>query len=370
MVFGVGFLIYVVLTGYAFLRLKGQLDARWQKILFTFFYLLLVFSFPGAETLSHSDSPAWTNPLLFLGYLSLPYLLYFFLLVLLLDILRGMNRILGLVPVERLRSNTVRMSIVALVTIVPAVVVATGTFRNRDLRVNEYRVEIPRRSSPRQELTLAVASDFHLKESTDRDMMGRFADRVNGLNADLLLIPGDVVEGDRQDGRLDDYAREFRRVSTRWGLFGSPGNHESHGGENTRAFFRKSGITVLQDSAVRVEGALWLVGRNDSRSQGRKSANALISTLPDSLPIIVLDHKPTDLENIAAAGADIVVCGHTHHGQLWPLNHITDGIYTVSWGQATIGSTQVFVTSGVQVWGPPVRTAGDSEIMLIHVTLK
>ena len=88
---------------------------------------------------------------------------------------------------------------------------------------------------------------------------------------------------------------------------------------------------------------------------------------PRNVPVIVMDHRPTEIQQVSAAGADILVSGHTHDGQLFPLNLITNSVYDLSWGYARVGNTDVFVTSGIQLWGPPVRTAGDAEIMLIDV---
>jgi hypothetical protein len=217
---------------------------------------------------------------------------------------------------------------------------------------------------------IALASDFHLKESTEQRDMDRFVDLVNSARADILLLPGDILEGDRQDGQLEEFERILRSVRTTYGSFASPGNHESHGRGNSLDFFSKSGIIMLQDSTVVVNGAFTLIGRNDNHFAERKSIDELIHSTVDSLPVIVMDHRPTDLRAVSAAGPDILVCGHTHHGQLFPFNFITDKVYELSWGYRRIGNTHVFVTSGVQLWGPPVRTAGDSEVMLIDVTLQ
>ena len=119
-----------------------------------------------------------------------------------------------------------------------------------------------------------------------------------------------------------------------------------------------------------IDNAFVLIGRNDGREQGRMSIGDLMKKAPATLPVIVMDHKPTDLERICATRPDVLVSGHTHNGQLWPLNYIINQIYDIPWGYRKINETNIFVTSGVQVWGPPVRTTGDSEIMLITVQFK
>jgi predicted MPP superfamily phosphohydrolase len=86
-----------------------------------------------------------------------------------------------------------------------------------------------------------------------------------------------------------------------------------------------------------------------------------------SLPVIVLEHRPIDLDNVSRSGADILLSGHTHNGQLFPVNFIAKRHYELNWGYKLKNRTHVFVTSGIQVWGPPVRTAGASEILIVNV---
>jgi len=84
--------------------------------------------------------------------------------------------------------------------------------------------------------------------------------------------------------------------------------------------------------------------------------------------MILVDHRPTELDNVAGTSVDIQLSGHTHNGQMFPINLITGKIYTLSWGYRKIGNTHFFVTSGIRLWGPPVRTVGKSEIMIINIT--
>ena len=86
-----------------------------------------------------------------------------------------------------------------------------------------------------------------------------------------------------------------------------------------------------------------------------------------SLPVLMMDHQPFELEKAARHDVDVQFSGHTHHGQLWPLNYITGWIYRISWGHEKIRDTHFFVTSGAQGWGPPVKTSSFSEIMVVEM---
>jgi predicted MPP superfamily phosphohydrolase len=369
-IFRYSFIIYVLLNLYVYLRVRSLCTSRRQKVLVTIAALVLIAAFPLTETLSHSSLGIAQGPLLLFGYLALPFLLYLFLLVLVRDIALAVVRALKLLPAQTMHSPRVRMVTLCLLLAIPVAIVVAGRIHFSDIRVNKFQITVPAKSSPLRHLRIALASDFHLNESTDEHIIERFVGLVNAADADLLLLPGDILEGDRQEEQLAAFEEQLRGVRTTYGKFASLGNHEFYGRRGKLNFFSDSDIIVLQDSAVVVNDAFTLVGRNDNHFGARKPIQELMRSAVDSLPVIVMDHRPTDVSSVSAAGPEILVCGHTHHGQLFPFNFITDRIYELSWGYRRFGNTHVFVTSGVRVWGPPVRTAGDSEIMLIDVTFE
>jgi len=87
----------------------------------------------------------------------------------------------------------------------------------------------------------------------------------------------------------------------------------------------------------------------------------------DLLPVILVDHRPTEMDQVSKTAVDVQLSGHTHNGQLFPINLIIKTMYELSWGHQKLGNTHFFVTSGIRLWGPPVRTTGKSEIMVIDV---
>jgi predicted MPP superfamily phosphohydrolase len=363
------FAIYLLPGIYVYIRIFKLFNHKYGKIIFTIVFWLLIFLFPLTETLAHSRISGAGNSFILSGYLLLPFLLYLFLSVLGRDLLLILNRLLKIISVETLRTPRMKISTLFALLVIPAVIVVFGMIRYADIKVNRYQIEIPRRSSGLQHLRIILASDFHLRGLTADHFMPDFVKKVNSLNADILLIPGDILEGDRQDEQVEEFERQFSQIQATYGVYASLGNHEFyHGGERTD-FFKNSHITVLSDTTIVINQFFALVGRNDQHFYQRKPIGDLVADLPEELPVVVLDHRPTDLHNISAAGADIVVSGHTHNGQLFPFNYIADKIYELSWGYKKIDKTHVFVTSGIQLWGPPVRTTGDSEMMVIDVVL-
>lgn len=102
----------------------------------------------------------------------------------------------------------------------------------------------------------------------------------------------------------------------------------------------------------------------------RKSLAELLSGVDRTHPVIVMDHQPFHLEEAEQNGVDLQLSGHTHHGQLWPLNYITRAVYEVSMGYKKKGNTHYYVSGGVGSWGPPIRTGNRPEIVHLVLTFE
>ncbi len=368
-------LLTMPLVVYTGLRMGAFIRGKSGRVVFAVFYLLLVAAFPSAERLAHGNGPGWTTDLITAGYDALPYLMYLVMTVVLTDLLLGLFRLLGIPAPGTLRRPRIRAIRFWGMLLVPALIVAAGILNFNHLSISRYAIEVPRRSSTSERVRIVFASDFHLGAATSPRFLPRFVATVNALEPDLILIGGDVLEADRRDEGSDIFAAQFRRLRARYGVFGVPGNHEGFGGAGRYGFFAQSGIVLLRDEVREIGGVAYLAGRDDqgdrrSGPPSRKTVAALLAAIPRDLPVILIDHRPTDLPSASAAGVDVQFSGHTHDGQLFPVNIITALQYELSWGYKKKGPTHIFVSCGVQFWGPRVRTAGVSEIMLVDVAFR
>jgi len=360
---------------YTGLRLGSLLRGKAGRILFGLSYLLLLPAFPLAEGLAHRNGADWTTLLITAGYDALPYLMYLVLTVVLTDLVIGLLRLTGLLSAEAIRRPRVRAIRFWSMLLVPALVVTAGILNFNHLSISRYTIGVPRRSASAERLRIVFASDFHLGAATSPGFLPRFVETVNALDPDLILIGGDVTEGDRRGEGSEKFAASFRRLRAKYGVYGVPGNHEGFGGSDRSAFFAQAGIILLRDEVIKIDGVIYLAGRND---QGRprpgqtlrKTVAELLAETPRDLPVILVDHRPTELQAASEAGVDVQFSGHTHDGQLFPVNFITARRYELVWGYKKKGPTHIFVSSGVQLWGPRVRTAGVSEIMLVDVEFR
>ena len=213
-------------------------------------------------------------------------------------------------------------------------------------------------------------ADLHFRDLTSDRFLEELTAKVNARKPDLILLGGDLLEGDRREEDVGRYERAIRGMFSAYGTYGVPGNHERFSRAGAGGLLERAGIRLLQDEVVRIGDMLTLAGRKDARSRDRKPVAELLAAAPSDLPVILLAHRPLQFDEARAAGADIQLSGHTHHGQLFPINFITAHQYDLSWGHLERNGAHLFVTSGVQAWGPPVRTVGASEVLVLHLVLR
>ena len=290
-------LMSVPLVVYAGWRLRRLIARRALKNFSTALLALLTAGYPAAESLSHGTIGGALKLLVLAGYYALPLVLYFTMTVFLTDLAVAILRMSKAVSRQTVRSDKFRLRRLAFVLSVPVLVVAAGIVNANVLRVHEYSVEVPRRSSTLRELKVVFASDLHLGTMTSKGWLARFVDKVNAQKPDIVLIGGDIREGHRGEADIGAIEAQFQRLEARYGVFAVPGNHEGYAGI-TGEFFDRSHIRFLQDELAIVEGAFTLVGRRDSRRGTRESVDDLLRKAPDGLPVILLDHRPTDMEAV------------------------------------------------------------------------
>lgn len=298
----------------------------------------------------------------------LPFFLYLFLSVLLTDLLLLIIIIFKILPREKLRERSLRTKAFALIICLSVLVVVAGAINFNSIRISEYKVEVPKRSSELSHLRIAFISDFHIQEDTPVRFVKRAVQEVNGKNPDIVLFGGDIFEGNGEDENFKEVESLFSGIKSKYGVYGVLGNHEHYSRQDRGGFFSRAGIKLIIDSAVIFSRSFILAGRNDSHISTRKEVNELISSLPDSLPVILMDHRPSEIKQVAGTKTDILLSGHTHHGQLFPINFITRKVYDLSMGYRKFANTHVFVSSGIRLWRFPVRTTGKSEIVVINVS--
>ena len=361
-------LAYIIPNIYVFLRIWQLFINKGYKIYYTVIYLLLASFYPLSNRFNVENAGILTPILTTIDKYILPFYLYLFLSVLVFDIFLLINYIFKFISADRFTSTRFKLSCLSAIFLTAAGVVVAGIINFNTIRTSEYQLEIPGKSSGINHLRIAFAADFHLNYSTSVNFVERFVKNIEEINPDIMLFGGDIVEGDREDGNLLVFENLLKTIKPKYGVFTVLGNHEYYAGQDKGSFFDKAGMKVLCDTILTIDNSFSLGGRYDSHFRSRKSIDDFMKSNPDSLPLIVVDHRPTEILEVSSTNTDIHLSGHTHNGQLFPINLITRNVYELSWGYRKIGDTHFFVTSGIRLWGPPVRTTGKSEIMVIDVS--
>lgn len=315
-----------------------------------------------------------SDVLVWAGSFWLAAMLYFFLLVVALDILRVIHHFFPFFP-EWLTGNMPKTKVVLLAGSVLFVAsLLTGGFINaRNPHIKTVDVNIKKSAGEMNSLTAVVLSDIHLGTMIGNGFFEKVVRKVNSIAPDIILLPGDILDEDLEPVIRQNIGETLKQLSAPLGVYAVMGNHEHIGGASEAYHYLSNhGITMLRDSVVKVNDAFYLVGREDrdkARFGGteRASLSYLIEQTDKRYPVILLDHQPFYLKEAAELGVDLQLSGHTHHGQLWPLNYITRAMYTISRGYGKIGNMHAYVSSGLGTWGPPIRIGNRPEIVILQL---
>lgn len=282
---------------------------------------------------------------------------YLMMSFLLLDI----GRLVHLVPASWLKDNAITsLAITGLMLV---------TFIGGNIHYhNKQRQEISLTTSKHLErqLKIVMLSDLHAGFHNRRAEVGRWVDMINAEQADLILIAGDMIDGNVRPLLAQGTAEEWKRLNAP--TIACLGNHEYITGiDKAIDLITGTDICLLRDSTITIDNVT-IVGRDDRSNRSRKSVEQLTRDIPHDNYIILLDHQPFQLEEAEQNGVDLQVSGHTHRGQVWPLNWVTKKMYECDYGQYRRGNTDYYVSSGLGLWGGKFRIGTSSEYAVITVT--
>jgi len=374
--FTVFFALYGLINFYIFLR-------GWQaippdstlRIPYAVVFWALALSFIAGRFLERIALSTFSDLIVWIGSFWLAAFAYFMLIALLIDLLRLFNYIVPFFPLFITRNYARAKEITALVAIsLVTVALVAGYFNARSPRLKTLKLHVDKSADSLRTLNLAVASDIHLGTIVGRSRLDAIVRTINGLEPDLILLPGDIVDEDLGPVIKQNLGETLRKLKARFGVLAITGNHEYIGGvEEACRYLEEHGITVLRDTSSKIDNSLFVVGREDrsiSQFAGkkRKPLEELMTQVDKRSPVILMDHQPFGLDEAVRHGVDLQLSGHTHHGQIWPFQLITRAVYELSWGYLKRASTHIYVSSGVGTWGPPVRIGNTPEIVHIQLT--
>lgn len=276
-------------------------------------------------------------------------LLYLILAVLMAD---AICFLLFLITKRRLKCRTAAAGGICAVVVLG--LSAWGAYNARIIQVTPYEITVNKDGGRLENLNVVLAADLHLGYNIGTAHMMQMVDKINEQNADLVVFAGDIFDNEYE--ALDDpeeLIAVLQKIQSKYGVYACYGNHDveekilagfTFGGNKKKEssiqmdeFLERAGIHLLQDEAVLIDDSFYLYGRPDAQRPGRginmrKTAAELMGELDTEKPVIVIDHEPKELQELADAGVDIDLCGHTHDGQMFPANLITALMWENSYG--------------------------------------
>lgn len=320
-------------------------------------------------------------------------LLYVIFVIVVADTARLILRRCRWIDQEKLRSRRTFALAGGILSILIIAVSVWGVVNARIIRTTEYEVQVEKDGGKLEELCIVLTADLHMGYNIGCGQMERMVDKINAQNPDLVVIAGDIFDNEYE--ALDDpekLIRIFRGIRSRYGVYACYGNHDIQekilagftfgSGEEKKVsdprmdeFLEKAGIRLLHDEGVLIDDSFYLFGRADMERPGRgieerKTPQEITKDMDPSKPVIVLDHEPRQLQELADAGVDLDLCGHTHDGQMFPGNLVMKFLWENPCGYMKKDNMHNIVTSGTGLFGPNMRVGTKAEICPITVVFQ
>ncbi len=246
---------------------------------------------------------------------------------------------------------------------------AYGVWNAYHPRTEEISVKIKNLPAGWQEKKIVQISDVHLGHILGASFLQGIVEQTNAQKPDIVFITGDLFDG--ADGRLDDLVRPLNGLQAPLGTYFITGNHETYlGVDRAYAALRTTPVKILDDEMVVIDG-LQIVGISYPQRGFYKDIAAVIHKLPGfdpHQPSLLLYHNPTGVQQAKEAGVSLQLSGHTHHGQIFPIQIISRLVYGKYYnGLHSEGDYTIYTSSGAGTWGPTMRTGNHPEIAVVHL---
>lgn len=343
--FGLHYFVYKSLT-------RSIVDNQtWKKAL-TWFFWISGLSFPLAMTFNRGfEQPIAALNLYATSWMGIIAISFF---------VFAIQRILALVFPNQ--AKQLAIGAVAVIGIIVLVSLYNG-LRYPGIR----QFDIPLKNVPEKlnGFKIVQISDVHLESYSSKKWLEDIINKVNGLKPDLVVVTGDLIDGNVcQD---TSFCSRLNKIEAVHGVLAITGNHEYYAGIDLfMDLAARARMKVLRDEAVTIAGELQVVGVEDQQAGSfgvkRKSLEELIKPLDQTKPIILLNHRPLGFANAVKQGVDLQLSGHTHAGQIPPMDLLVWLFYKYPFGLHKRGDAYIYTSNGTGLWGPPMRFLSTNDI--------
>ena len=267
--------------------------------------------------------------------------------------------------------------------LITAVIMICGVITMNNVVATRYTVETEKALRPEGYRVIMIADSHYGVAGSYEDLVIK-AQEISDLSPDAVILCGDIVDETTKPAEVDEIFDAFGGIETAYGVYFVWGNHDRSSAalhtqfseEYLRNAIAENGITILEDEIKNINDDLVIVGREDKyeakKGKDRKSFAELMQGVDRARFVICADHQPSSFAEESECGADLILAGHTHGGQIWPARQVEeilsldDGIY----GRYEVGNTTAIVTSGFFGWSWPIKSGVPSEYVVVDIKKK
>lgn len=295
-------------------------------------------------------------------------LAYSFLLFLLADICRLILKFCDKNQV--IRKKLAKLYLHGVPVLVIAIVCSIyAAYNARVHQVTQYEISVDK--SIEQDIQVIMVSDIHAGTSVNEKEIDELVEDVNQLNGDVICLGGDIFDEGTSEKLMQYTCEAFAKMQAKHGVYYISGNHDVEKLPQFQKQMEASGVKIIDDMVELIDNRFYLIGRMDLGMSGmtkRATLEELLAEVNPDYPIILLDHRPTTVEEGIGSIVDLQISGHTHAGQIFPGNLMVGWFNDVGYGMEVYDDFHVIVSSGYGTWGFPVRVGSHCEV--VNVTLK
>lgn len=350
-------------------------DIKWIKISYLIVFIFLALSYLLSRFLDRTDFLKTASFFNWIGSFWLVAFLYFFLIIVSIDLIRVLNSFLHFIPAVIYKFYPQTKMYLALGSVIVVLGLLIGGYVNTLFPViKKIEIVTGKNIGKTGRLRIIAVSDTHFGSTVNAQRVNYLVNKVNELKPDIMIFAGDIIDEELNSVIKNNIADNLRNIKATYGVYAITGNHEYIGGiDATSKYIRSHNIKLLRDEVEFVaDSTVCLVGRNDRDMKRFVKADRMpLETLMEKSDktkfIVLLDHQPFNLEQSEKNGVDLQISGHTHHGQFWPISIATKAIYELDWGFIKKGNTNIYVSCGFGTWGPPVRIGNRPEIVVFDI---
>lgn len=367
------FVVYSMMHLYAYLKIKTALSLGLKHSIPLILFMAIMIVAPLiVHYAENSGFEQFARFMSYTGYTWLGILFLFISLSILIDTVRIMSLIIGLIVRKDILAllPSAKLTFFISLSLIAASCIY-GYFEAREIRVEHLMVKTSKIPIELNNFRIVQISDVHLGLIVRKDRLRRITEAVKEARPDLLVSTGDLVDG--QINRLEGLAEMLRDIKPEYGKYAITGNHEFYAGlTQAMEFTKRAGFTVLRGSVADVKGIINIAGVDDEAGKIYKlftdiHEKDLLSGRDNKKFTLLLKHRPL-IDESAIGMFDLQLSGHTHKGQIFPFSLLTKLYYPLDTGYMDLsGNSRLYVSRGSGTWGPPIRLLSPPEVTVIDL---